>query len=171
VSVKIRQRDYEGQVWWNNLNLKRFTWSTHLHTSPSHMRGKKSKEKEAFHLTVHLTFDNFLDTVILTEKQCICMWCLVCFGTFLSKEITCSYEFCLQTFAESLNVNFCWKLWVKNLVDQQILFFFFFFFYYSYVHTRLGSFLPPAPTPSLTTHSAPSLSPPNTQQKLFCPYF
>jgi hypothetical protein len=46
-----------------------------------------------------------------------------------------------------------------------------FFFYYSYVHTRLGSFLPPAPTPSLSTHSAPSLSPPNTQQKLFCPYF
>jgi hypothetical protein len=37
--------------------------------------------------------------------------------------------------------------------------FFFFFFYYSYVHTRLGSFLPPAPTPSLTIHSAPSLSP------------
>jgi hypothetical protein len=35
----------------------------------------------------------------------------------------------------------------------------FFFFYYSYVHTRLGSFLPPAPTPSLTTHSTPSLSP------------
>jgi hypothetical protein len=27
-------------------------------------------------------------------------------------------------------------------------FFFPFFFYYSYVHTRLGSFLPPAPTPS-----------------------
>jgi hypothetical protein len=26
-------------------------------------------------------------------------------------------------------------------------FFFSFFFYYSYVHTRLGSFLPPAPTP------------------------
>jgi hypothetical protein len=46
-----------------------------------------------------------------------------------------------------------------------------FFFYYSYVHTRLGSFLHPAPTPSLTTHSALSLSPPNTQQKLFCPYF
>jgi hypothetical protein len=42
-------------------------------------------------------------------------------------------------------------------------FFFSFFFYYSYVHTRLGSFLPTAPTPSL--------SPPNTQQKLFCPYF
>jgi hypothetical protein len=37
----------------------------------------------------------------------------------------------------------------------------FFFFYYSYVHTRLGSFLPPAPTPSLTTHSAPSLSIPS----------
>jgi hypothetical protein len=36
----------------------------------------------------------------------------------------------------------------------------FFFFYYSYVHTRLGSFLPPAPTPSLTTHSAPSSPPP-----------
>jgi hypothetical protein len=55
-----------------------------------------------------------------------------------------------------------------------LIFFFeklFFFFYYSYVHTRLGSFLSPAPTPSFTTHSAPSLSPPNTQQKLFCPYF
>jgi hypothetical protein len=40
------------------------------------------------------------------------------------------------------------------------------------VHTRLGSFLPPAPTPSLTTHSTPSISPRlNTQQKLFCPYF
>jgi hypothetical protein len=40
------------------------------------------------------------------------------------------------------------------------------------VHTRLGSFLPPAPTPSLTTHSTPSLSPHplNTQQELFCPY-
>jgi hypothetical protein len=35
-----------------------------------------------------------------------------------------------------------------------------FFFYYSYVHTMLGLFLPTAPTPSLTTHSAPSLSPP-----------
>jgi hypothetical protein len=41
----------------------------------------------------------------------------------------------------------------------QALFFFSFFFYYSYVHTRLGSFLPPAPTSSLTTHSTPSLSP------------
>jgi hypothetical protein len=29
------------------------------------------------------------------------------------------------------------------------------------VHTRLGSFLPPATTPSLTTHSAPSLFPPH----------
>jgi hypothetical protein len=31
---------------------------------------------------------------------------------------------------------------------------------------------PPCPTPSLTTHSAPSLSPYplKTQQKLFCPY-
>jgi hypothetical protein len=36
---------------------------------------------------------------------------------------------------------------------------FIYLFYYSYVHTRLGSFLPPAPTPSLTTHSVPSLSP------------
>jgi hypothetical protein len=36
----------------------------------------------------------------------------------------------------------------------------FFFFYYSYVHTKLGSFLLPAPTPSLTTPSTSSLSPP-----------
>jgi hypothetical protein len=35
----------------------------------------------------------------------------------------------------------------------------FFYYYYSYVHTRLGSFLSPAPAPSLTTHSAPSLFP------------
>jgi hypothetical protein len=39
--------------------------------------------------------------------------------------------------------------------------FFSFFFYYLYVHTRLGSFLAPAPTPSLTTHSALSLSSPS----------
>jgi hypothetical protein len=37
---------------------------------------------------------------------------------------------------------------------------FFLLFYYSYVHTMLGSFLLLAPTPSLTTHSAPFLSPP-----------
>jgi hypothetical protein len=35
------------------------------------------------------------------------------------------------------------------------------------VHTRLGSFLPPAPTPSLTTHSAPSLSPPHNVLGIF----
>jgi hypothetical protein len=34
--------------------------------------------------------------------------------------------------------------------------FYFFNFFYSYVHTRLGSFPPPAPIPSLTTHSTPS---------------
>jgi hypothetical protein len=32
------------------------------------------------------------------------------------------------------------------------------------VHSILGSFLTPAPTPSLTTHPAPSLSPPPPQQ-------
>jgi hypothetical protein len=37
--------------------------------------------------------------------------------------------------------------------------FFLLLFYYSYMHTRLGSFLPPAPTHSLTTLSVPSLSP------------
>jgi hypothetical protein len=46
-------------------------------------------------------------------------------------------------------------------------------FYYSYVHTRLGSFLPPAPTPSLTTHSAPSLStlPPQYLAETILPLF
>jgi hypothetical protein len=49
--------------------------------------------------------------------------------------------------------------------------FFFFFFYYSYVHSRLGSFLPPSP-PLPLTPPPPSLPHPlNTQQKLFCPYF
>jgi hypothetical protein len=41
-----------------------------------------------------------------------------------------------------------------------VVVFFFYCLYYSYVHTMLGSFLPPASTPSLTTHSAPFLSPP-----------
>jgi hypothetical protein len=44
-----------------------------------------------------------------------------------------------------------------SLLDYIVFFFFSFFFYYSYVHTRLGSFLPPAPT----THSTPSRSPPS----------
>jgi hypothetical protein len=45
-------------------------------------------------------------------------------------------------------------------------------FYYSYVHTRLGSFLPPPPPLPLP----PTLPPPappyplDTRQKLFCPY-
>jgi hypothetical protein len=43
-----------------------------------------------------------------------------------------------------------------GLLDHMVvLFLIFLLFYYPYVHTRLGSFLPPAPTPSLTTHSAP----------------
>jgi hypothetical protein len=36
----------------------------------------------------------------------------------------------------------------------------FLFIYCSYVHTMIGSFLPPAPTPSLRTRPTPSLSPP-----------
>jgi hypothetical protein len=42
-------------------------------------------------------------------------------------------------------------------------FFLFFFFYYSYMHTRLGSFLPTASATSLTTHSTLSLYPPLPQ--------
>jgi hypothetical protein len=41
--------------------------------------------------------------------------------------------------------------------------FFFIYFYNSYVPTTLGSFLPAAPTPSITTHSAHSLSSPPPQ--------
>jgi hypothetical protein len=48
---------------------------------------------------------------------------------------------------------------IQEIIRDYIFFLFFLLFYYSYVHTRLGSFLPPAPTPSLTTHSVPSLSP------------
>jgi hypothetical protein len=54
----------------------------------------------------------------------------------------------------------------KNLKEMD---FFFFFFYYSYVHTGLGSFLPPAPTPSLTTHSTPSLAPPQYPAETILP--
>jgi hypothetical protein len=50
-------------------------------------------------------------------------------------------------------------------------YFFSFFFYYSYVHTRLSSVLPPAPTPSLTTHSAPSLSTPQYPAETILPLF
>jgi hypothetical protein len=32
---------------------------------------------------------------------------------------------------------------------------FLFFFFYSYVHTMFGSFLPPSPAPSLTSHPLP----------------
>jgi hypothetical protein len=50
--------------------------------------------------------------------------------------------------------------------------FFFLLFYYSYVHTRLGSFLPPCPHP-LPYHPLHPLllpHPLDTQQKLSCPY-
>jgi hypothetical protein len=41
------------------------------------------------------------------------------------------------------------------------------------VHTKLGSFLLPAPTPSLTTHSAPflSLPPPQYPAETILPLF
>jgi hypothetical protein len=78
----------------------------------------------------------------------------------------------------SSETDTCWAGKETQIKKKQMvnLFFFslfsslfiYFLFYYSYVHTRLGSFLPPAPTPSLTTHSLPH--PLNTQQKLFCPY-
>jgi hypothetical protein len=45
------------------------------------------------------------------------------------------------------------KVFFLLLLLLSSVFFFSFFFYYSYVHTRIGSFLPTAPTPSLTTHS------------------
>jgi hypothetical protein len=63
-------------------------------------------------------------------------------------------------------------LMVMKYFILHILFVYLFFFYYSYVHTRLGSFLPPAPTPSLTTHPPPPspLTPLNTQEKLLCPF-
>jgi hypothetical protein len=58
------------------------------------------------------------------------------------------------------------KRFIKNGTYIKVYFLqkcdkFFLLFYYSYVHTRLGSFLRPVPTPSLTPYSAPSLSPPS----------
>jgi hypothetical protein len=64
------------------------------------------------------------------------------------------------------NKNEVGFFFLRSFVALALLFryiLYFFKFYYSYVHTRLGSFLPPAPTPSLTTHSTPSLSPPPSQ--------
>jgi hypothetical protein len=43
-----------------------------------------------------------------------------------------------------------WLLPGLFFLNLLFLFIYFLLFYYSYVHTRLGSFLPPAPTPSLT---------------------
>jgi hypothetical protein len=65
-----------------------------------------------------------------------------------------------------MNFTFCstdiFSLYVLIITSLQYLFIVFsFFFYYSYVHARLGSFLPPPPPPPLTTHSTPSLYPPS----------
>jgi hypothetical protein len=57
----------------------------------------------------------------------------------------------------------------RTLFWPHYIFFFSFFFYYSYVHTRLGLFLPPAPTPSLTTHTTPSRSPPQYPAETILP--
>jgi hypothetical protein len=48
---------------------------------------------------------------------------------------------------------------VQNVSFQDRVFYLFIYLFYSYVHTVLESFLPPAPTPSLTTHPIPSLPP------------
>jgi hypothetical protein len=53
----------------------------------------------------------------------------------------------------------------KRFWKLEIVLFIYLFIYYSYVHTMLGSFLPPPLTPS------PSPAHPlDTWQKLFCPY-
>jgi hypothetical protein len=52
-----------------------------------------------------------------------------------------------------------------DLLHMFLFIYLFIYFYYTYVHKRLGSFLPLAPTPSLTTHSAPSLSTPPPQYR------
>jgi hypothetical protein len=79
--------------------------------------------------------------------------------------------FKLQAFS-----NPCYVFFLMNFLQTlYILFYFLFFkflFIYLFIHFivllficayKLGSFLPPAPTPSLTTHSTSSLSPPPPQ--------
>jgi hypothetical protein len=68
---------------------------------------------------------------------------------------------CSLPFVPFISQSSLMQLFEVNSLERLVSFFF--FFYYAYVHTRLGSFLLPAPTPSLTTHSAPSLSPPPPQ--------
>jgi hypothetical protein len=98
--------------------------------------------------------------------------------TFLIKSLLSKNE---KIANKTVNqINFCmrcpWVILLKQCIitwalmaphssysQSHIFFVFFLLFYYSYVHTRLGSFLPPAPTRSLTTHSTPSLSPPPPQ--------
>jgi hypothetical protein len=56
-------------------------------------------------------------------------------------------------------ISFMSKLMLKHFFMYLLAIFFLKLFYYSYVHTRLGSFLPPAPTPPLPP-TPPPPSPP-----------
>jgi hypothetical protein len=57
----------------------------------------------------------------------------------------------LRVKEQNLNLGVCISIASLHVRLFSFLFFFkWFFFYYSYVHTILGSFLHPAPTPSLT---------------------
>jgi hypothetical protein len=59
----------------------------------------------------------------------------------------------------------CFVAWLQVISMNEgfyvsdVFLFCFVLFYYSYVHTMFESFLPPAPTRSITTHFSPSLSP------------
>jgi hypothetical protein len=87
---------------------------------------------------------------------------------FLHFYSTCSFLLCLnfQNIKTLKSQKYPPKLFFFILLT---LFFFSFFFYYSYVHTRLGLFLPPDPTPSLITHSTPSRSPPQYPAETILP--
>jgi hypothetical protein len=106
----------------------------------------------------------FLSHVLFSSKPCHCL--------NLSCPIFCYYNqfqyyhYGCHTNKSKHMLGFSYMPYTKHCG----VFLFFLLFICAY---KLGSFLLPAPTPSLTTHSTPFLSPPhplNTQQKLFCPY-
>jgi hypothetical protein len=98
-----------------------------------------------------------------TDPHTFCLWkyphrhIFMCFTSFLG------ISQCCQVNSQDLSSQSTLQVPILSSSEWRD-----FFFFYSYVHTRLGSFLPTVPTPALTTHSAPPL---NTQQKLFCSYF
>jgi hypothetical protein len=128
---------------------------------PLYPQGKLGLE---LHLILNLLFAVFFSYPVPLS------WFLVLFLSFALLNIVTSLLTRLFSFTESYGESY-YSTILPHIFFS--LFLFFFIFYYSYVHTRLGTFLPLAPTPSLTTHSTTSLSllPPKYPAETILPLF